>query len=420
MRNDEELRRLIHEAADACLSGADAMPSRHDAIMHCIKKEKKVEKKKVSFALVCAIVLTLVLAGAAVAAGLVRMSHFSDVLKEDQPWDAERLSRVDQLTVDLGQTIHLTTPEVESDDTVRGRMLAAMGGRTFKLTIDEVYCNGNKLYYTYSFTHDDNLVFTGEGKPSGFDAWDVDWPGKKWEDIASLGNDQYWADEDAWFAAHPQDSWFGSLTAGVGDGADLADGTRLRIWDSWLERVDAHTERAFYEVELPEGYEAGESVDIVMTVMYGGVLNYVNAAGVHWAHMVPADNRGILRVPVTVPVTGSVTQLMGDMEPKEYGAHARLLVSDFDVTGTVTVEAAEGWNSDLDEESGDYICSYKLIADGEEKENINGSVSPIAENGTYEIGMRFNLPASTEHITLRPVRRISGVVVDGSEDIVLR
>lgn len=65
-------------------------------------------------------------------------------------------------------------------------------------------------------------------------------------------------------------------------------------------------------------------------------------------------------------------------------------------------------------------CSYKLIADGEEKENINGSVSPIAENGTYEIGMRFNLPASTEHITLRPVRRISGVVVDGSEDIVLR
>ena len=62
----------------------------------------------------CAIVLTLVLAGAAVAAGLVRMSHFSDVLKEDQPWDAERLSRVDQLTVDLGQTIHLTTPEVEA------------------------------------------------------------------------------------------------------------------------------------------------------------------------------------------------------------------------------------------------------------------------------------------------------------------
>ena len=66
------------------------------------------------------------------------------------------------------------------------------------------------------------------------------------------------------------------------------------------------------------------------------------------------------------------------------------------------------------------MCSYTLIADGEEKENINGSVSPIAENGTYEIGMRFNLPASTEHIVLRPVRRMSGMVADGSEDIVLR
>ena len=420
MKQDEAYQKIIRREMDTAFAGLDERPSRHDAIMRCIKGEKKVVRKKTSFALACAIVLTLALGGMAVAAGLVRMSHFSDVLKEDQPWDAERLSRVDQLTVDLGQIIHLTTPEVEGDDTVRGRMLAAMGGRAFDLTIDEVYCNGNKLYYTYSFTYDDNLVFTGEGRPSGFDVWDVDYPGKKWEDIASLGNAQYWADEDAWFAAHPQDSWFGSLTASVGDGADLADGTSLRIWDSWLERVDAHTTRAFYEVELPEGYEAGESVDIVMTVMYGGVLNYVDADGVHWAHVAPADNRGILRVPVTVPVTGGVTQLMGDMEPKEYGAHARLLISDFDVTGTVTVEASEGWNSDLDEESGDYVCSYTLIADGEERENINGSVSPIAENGTYEIGMRFNLPASTEHITLRPVRRISGVVADGREEIVLR
>lgn len=420
MRNDEELRRRVHEAADACLSGVDKMPSRHDAIMRCIKGENRVVNKRISLALVCAIVLTLALAGAAVAAGWVRMSHFSDVLMEEQPWDAERLSRVDALTVELGQTIHLTTPEVEGDDSVRGRMLAAMGNRAFDLTIDEVYCNGNKLYYTYSFTHDDNRVFTGEGRPSGFDAWDVDWPGKSWADVASLGNYQYWADEDAWFAAHPQDSWFGSLTAGVGDGADLADGTELRIWDSWLERVDAHTTRAFYEVELPEGYEAGESVEIVLTVMYGGVLNYVDTDGVHWAHMAPADNRGILRVPVTVPVTGGVTQLMGDAEPDAYGAHARLLISDFDVTGTVTVEAAEGWNSDLDAESGDYVRSYVLIADGEARENINGSVSPIAENGTYTIGMRFNLPASTEHIALRPVRRISGVVADGSEDIILR
>ena len=420
MRNDEALRRLVHEAADACLSGVDAMPSSHNAVMRRIKGEKRVVKKKVSLVLVCAIVLMLVLAGAAVAAGLVRMSHFGDVLREDQPWDAERLDRVDQLTVDLGQTIHLKTPETQGDDTVRGQMLAAMGGREFDLTIDEVYCNGNKLYYTYSFTYDDSPVFTGEGKPTGFETWDAEWPGAQWEDVASFGNSQYWDEEDAWFAEHPQDSWFGSLTAGVGDSADLADGTELRIWDSWLERVDEHTTRAFYEVELPEGYEAGDSVDIVLTVMYDGVINYVDADGVHWARLTPEDNRGILRVPVTVPVTGGVTQRMGDMEAEAYSAHARLLISDFDVTGTVTIATAEEWNTDLDEESGDYVCDYLLIADGEEEQNINGSVSPVSENDTYEIGMRFNLPASMEHIVLRPVRRNSGVVTDGSEDIVLR
>ena len=122
---------------------------------------------------------------------------------------------------------------------------------------------------------------------------------------------------------------------------------------------------------------------------------------------------------MTVPVTGSVTQLMGDMEPKEYGVHARLLVSDFDVTGTVTVEARG-----LEQRSGRGKRRLRMQLQAHRgrrgKGELNGSVSPIAENGTYEIGMRFNLPASTEHITLRPVRRISGVVVDGSEDIVLR
>ncbi|MEI3406105.1 MAG: hypothetical protein V8Q79_05880 [Christensenellales bacterium] len=49
----------------------------------------------------------------------------------------------------------------------------------------------------------------------------------------------------------------------------------------------------------------------------------MNAAGVHCAHTGPADNRGILRAPVTVPVTGGVTQLMGHMKPKDSTARTR-------------------------------------------------------------------------------------------------
>ncbi|MEI3406104.1 MAG: hypothetical protein V8Q79_05875 [Christensenellales bacterium] len=86
----------------------------------------------------------------------------------------------------------------------------------------------------------------------------------------------------------------------------------------------------------------------------------------------------------------------------------------------MTVEAAEGWNSDLDEESGDYVCSYKLIAGRRGKGEHQRQREPGGLLRLTTNRMRFNLPASTEHITLRPVRRISGVVVDGSEDIVLR
>ena len=125
-----------------------------------------------------------------------------------------------------------------------------------------------------------------------------------------------------------------------------------------------------------------------MTVMYGGVLNYVNAAGVHWAHMVPADNRGILRVPVTVPVTGGVTQLMGDMEPKEYGARA--------AAGFRFRRDRHGdrrGRRGLEQRSGRGKRRLRMQLQAHRgrrgKENINGSVSPIAENGTYEIGMRF-------------------------------
>lgn len=411
------LRRAVHEAADACLSGVDAMPSLQGDIMRHIKGEKVV-KKKISFALVCAIIMTLALGGVALAAGLANLSQFSKTIEEDQPWNAERLTKVDTLMVGLNETVHLTTPKIEKKgDTLRDQIVSAMGERKFDLTIEDVYCNGSKLYFTYVLTHDEDKVFTGEGKPTGFDAWDLEYPGAKWGDYPCYDNHAYMDREDAWFEEHPTDSWFGALDCYLNDGAYTADDQRMHVWDGWFERIDENSTRGFYEVSVPEDYPVGDTLDIVLTVLYHASLTYVDAEGIHHANISPVEDWvvGKIEVPLTIPVTGSVTPASGEMKTDEYSAKAELLVSEFDIAGTVTLTAAEGW--DTSELEGSFVQEYRLIADGEEYRFVDGGLGPIGEDGTYELGVRFNLPESIKTLALRPVRHGMGVIEDGSEDI---
>lgn len=412
------LRRAVHTAADACLSGVDAMPSLHGDIMRQIKGEKIV-KKKISFALVCAIIMTLALGGVALAAGLANLSQFSKTIEEDQPWNAERLVKVDSLMVGLNETVSLKTPKIEKKgDTLRDEIVCAMSERKFDLTIENAYCNGNKLYFTYVLAHDEDKVYTGEGKPTGFDKWDLEYLDAKWGDYPCYDNYDYVDREDAWFAEHPTDSWFAALDCYVGDGADTTDGKSMRIWDGWTEKIDENSTRGFYEVEIPEGYPAGDSVDIVLNVLYKASLTYVDAEGIHHANISPVEDGvvGVLKVPLTIPVTGSVTPASGEMKNDEYSAKAELLVSEFDIAGTVTVTAAEGWDTS-EKLEGSFVQEYRLIADGEEYRFVDGSLGPIGEDGTYEVGVRFNLPKSMKTLALRPVRHGMGVIEDGSEDI---
>lgn len=423
MKNDELIRAQVHASIDRGLAHIEERPSLRYEIMKKAKGEPRV-KRKISAALVCAIVMTVVLGGAAVAAGLRLFEHFSDVKMEDQPWDAERLMMLNDKAVAVGKTFHLATPVFDAQGgTDRDRLIAGLGGREFDLTIDDVYCDGHKLYYTYTLAFGGNPVTTGEGKPTGFDKWDMEWPGEKWEDIASLGHSEFWDEEDAWFAAQTGPSWFASQSIALGDGLDLADGTELRIWDSWLERDDdTHTWQAYYEVELPEGYDAGESVDVVMTVMYNAVLNYVDDTGVYWAYMMPEEDRGILRVPLTVPVTGSVTRLKGEGKQGECSVEAEILVSDVDVSGTAIVHVPQEWRAYYDEAAGEYGCNYirdyLLVADGEILEDIWGGRPPVGEDGAYKIELRYNLPETAKSLSLRPVYR-DGTIPE-NEDIVLK
>lgn len=60
----------LGNALKACLSDSEFPLERRQAVLRAIRKEEKVVKKKISAALVFAIVLTLVVGGAALAANL--------------------------------------------------------------------------------------------------------------------------------------------------------------------------------------------------------------------------------------------------------------------------------------------------------------------------------------------------------------
>lgn len=213
--------------------------------------------------------------------------------------------------------------------------------RGFTLTLEQAYCDAGKLYFAYTLT----------GEREGFT---------------------------------------------LGDGAALPDGTTLTIWDSGAQREDGYTTRGYQEVELPPGARAGDTLDIVLTV-------------IEWA-----EDARFYRVPFSVPVSRARVAV-GEAAFADYTARAELTVSAVEVYGTVSLAAPGGWprGSSGDEDS---VCDYVLIADGEALYAKEAYIEE-ADGGRLTLSLRYDLPGSTRTLSLRPVRYLSGDTAD--EEIAL-
>lgn len=377
-------------------------------------------KKKVSLALVCAVILSLALAGAAIAAALGVFGQFGTNDKQR----SERLQNLDAAADNVGVTVSVSSPEAQErpaeTQTDYDRLLARQYERSFELTLEQTYCDGNKLYYSYTLKHSVPETEMGEGKPSGFEQWDVENPGQRYDEV--WGHDDPTLDESiiSWLDGH-ESGWYAYDSVGLGDGARLSDGTPLNIQDGEGQRVDETTIRGYQEVELPDGLE-GDTLDIELSVLYGTSVYYQDGTGVYWAHVAQPENRGILRIPFTVSLNGTTTGLSGEAAFEEYSAKASVLVSDVDISGSVVIDCPEVWKEHITDwvegiSGTEYIISYSLYTpDGQKLSNNNGSFW-INEEGKLEIGVRYDRTESTEGLRLRPEYSESGE--RESEDIPL-
>ena len=290
--NDEKFRIALHTAADDCLSGVANMASQRRAVFERIEGKHRPAVRKAALAPVMAALLTLALAGAT-AAGLGLFAQLRASKVDEVSY--ERLAHLEEAAVSVGQT-------------------ADIDGRG-TLTVDQAYCDGRRLYYSYTLTKND-----------------------------------------------PTAKLF------VGDGAELTDGYYMNPVDSGDARVSDTVYSAYYEVMLPEGYAAGDTLTFVLTVMDGESLRY--------------------SVPVTVPVTGRAARMTGEGTADGYAVKAELFISDVDVSGCVRIYAPEDY----------WPESYKLVADGVECRDTELWWEYDGE--ACVVHLRFDLPKTMDSLVL--------------------
>ena len=200
-----------------------------------------------------------------------------------------------------------------------------VAGETVTLTLHQAYCDGVRLYYTYEIKG-----------------------------------------------------------AVLGDGADLADGTPTMIYESDERELEDGTIIGYQTVELPDGVELGDTLDI----------------------MLPVGSEG---VPFTVQVNPVQREPMGFMNFGTYTANAMLQQTNIVLTGTVTLNCPEEWTTNaIENEANDssssasYVSDYVLLCHGKRYKNNYPGVRVIGD-GTLEITLLFDLPDDPTELILSPV-----------------
>lgn len=410
----------IKTSLNAHLSGLH-VSERQQAQMYSriVKGEQPVMKKKISAALVFAIVMIIAMGGMALAAGLGLFGHFS---AEPNNNNGNRLDRLENAasTYEMSKEVVAPTPQAEiGNDTLYDKLLKEEYGHTFTLTLDQAYCDGHKLYYSYTLTcNEPEYTTLGEGEPTGGFDWHLREDGKKAKDCMGLEDD-----EKDWFDQH-EIAYMVKRGFGIGDGARMLDGTDLIIYDSADERIDGRTIRGFQEVEIPEEVELGDTIEFTLNVIDSMSVYYQSERGFESAYVRTPENRGFTEVPFTVKVDTAAELHAGSITTDVYSAQATLFISDVDVYGQVYFDSPE-WVQAFEEydrkcmngedaEWPQVIQGYQLIAGDQLMEPIDGGFGVDSETRKYKVLLRYDLPEDREMLTLRPIYGYG--VETGNED----
>ena len=396
----------LGNALKACLSDSEFPPECRQVVLRAVRKEEKVVKRKFSAVPVFVLVLTLIVGGAALAANLGVFGR--SVNNEENEQSVGRLEKLEDASQIYNDTQAVQAPEsaaTEPPQTVYDELMAGLYSRRFNLTLNQAYFDGYKLYYSYTLTGDNKIgLITGEGMPTGFDEW-MSVEAGNYVTNGAYTDDPVQQQIVTFFAGHPV-GYVAFESMGVGDGADWG-GKPLTILDSGEERVNDYTIQGFQEVEMPDGFEPTDELDIELTVMYGMSVWAQDGENLYHDYLMTPENRGFFRLPFTVKLNGQTETYTGSVETSTYSATATVRVSDVDISGEVVFDApewAEAFEADSDGKHPmdmPYIHDYVLVADGVELHNRDGGFG-VNKDGRFSVGIRYDLPESRNSLVLVP------------------
>ena len=409
MMDENKIRQTIAES----LSHAAFPDARQKAVFERIKGEKPV-KKKLSLALICAIMLTMLFAGAALAAVLGVFGRMNA-----SPYDAQKLARLDQAAETTDIIVPLEAPASQPAApalTTCDTILSRQQERSFELTLNQTYYDGKKLYYSYTLKTNGAQSWKGEGSPSGITEWMIEEPGKQYQHTWSNDIPGRDAEIIEWLSSH-ESGWIAHENWCLGDGAKTADGQVLNIIGGESEMLDPCTLMGWQEVVLPaELADQADELTIELSVLYGASIYHQDETGVRCAHIAQPENRGILRIPFTVQRNGQTQHLQGNAAFADYAVKTGLTVSDVEISGRVILKTPKEWTDTLTDriegrEDDDVILDYHLMANGEMLRNHDCSLyTPM--DGRLEITVAFDLPDTLDNLSLVPEYAKAGLKPD--------
>ena len=377
------MNKLTNEAVRAaisdCLSGADSLPSVRAAVLNQVRGEVKV-KKKFSVGLVIALLVTLLLASAAVAGGL---GLFGEIGSHEHA-DA-RLPALEQVAEEVNAVF--TTEE----------------GVT--VTVNQAYYDGSRVFISYAVEGPFDQLELGEGKPD-VAAWDWELPGEIYGQ--SFGSESA---SHQLMVAHLDGSaprWATSHSVNVHDG--------LQIGETYLDIIGGETYLTedgkligWKECTVPEDLAADEVTFLLGTFATHNTW-YQDETGCYLSH---GARTGETWHPFTVKRDKTPARtLTGTAAGADWSAAASLQMSAIDIKGELILSCPQDWveiKRTWENPKGlNFIGEWHVYMDGVRDEDGGVEWVSAGVDGQLTFGLCCKVEANVKTIQLVPVYSKTG------------
>ena len=380
---DEKLRQSLHGAMERKLSGVQADPWMAQRVIAASKGEKPV-KKKISASIVLVIALIL-LASAALAAGLGMFDNLSVNYPFGSDIDKERLSGLDSVS----QSVKAST----------------VTGDGIQVDIDKCYYEDDRVFISYRISGKTYECIHHEGVPKGDIQWD--WEEKNFvyaeNMISSIPSQQ---PDILWLNGEGQ-RWEEVYHASLHDGLMLMDGTYLDIIGGDIMPQEDGSIIGWKECGVPVG-KRDETLEIKAVLFRTSSIKFQDGRNFY-----SATERGEQTdIPFTVKRNNDLHYLSGTSANETYQVAADFTVGQIDMKGEVRlycpsewVKAHDDWNYSSEE---DLIEDFILYKEDEPLSNHGTESERYQDDYAIFFEQLYNCPNNLDGLKLVPVYTKTG------------